>query len=317
MSGQAQTQVMGLSKIPFDRIELEGVGNPREDCDHVEELRASIARDGLKVPLRVWHQRLGGGQAVKVGGEKTFVRYLLVSGFRRHAAIAAQRKRDKHFMDEVPVVLIHGTEAEIRLDQLVETIMHEDWNPMEVADAVIALTAESKLLDGRAPVPALCPMAKVAESTGLTPTWLAQLVKVREKCCAAVVNAVRAGRVPVTEAAKWAGFDAAKQAERLREYLKTKAERGTRAANREARERDADDSPERVVKPTPKEIAETRSAMSILSSEPEWKRAMDALDWVAGRNRSFKGSVAKAVDAVRKRGGRDEGKGSDDKGTSL
>lgn len=49
--------------------------------------------------------------------------------------------------------------------------------------------------------------------------------------------------------------------------------------------------------------------MGILSSEPQWKGGMDALDWTLGRNKKFRASVAKAVDAVRAKGGRDEGKG--------
>lgn len=307
----------GLTKIEFDRIEIntDGVTNPRQS-PRDGTLRASIVAEGLKNPLRVWHRKLGGGREVVVAGKKRNDRYILVSGFGRYDAIKEERQTDKHFYDEVPCVTLHGTLSEILLGQLVEQVQHEDWNEMDVADSVIALTQPGEVKPnvvgepgaGKAE-PAAYSVGAVAEHSGVTESWLGQIVKVRQKCSPAVVAAIRSGRVPVSEVIrqKWFSLDPAKQDALLKQYLATKKEKGARAANRESRE--TTETPDRPLLPTKKEIAEVRSAMGILSSEPQWKGGMDALDWTLGRNKKFRASVAKAVDAVRAKGGRDEGKG--------
>lgn len=287
----------GLIKVPLPQLDTKTLGNPRKERQDLDGLRASIEREGLKNPPRVWVRRIQrGGTRVR--------EYLVASGFGRIEAIATSEKLRKEFKDGVPCLAVTGTEAEIRLGQLVEQVQHEDWNPIDVADAAINLTKEPA--DADAPKP--MPLSTVAEAAGKTEKWLTVLINVRQKCTPPVLAAVRSGRLPVSEAAKWIRFDAAKQNAMLKEYLATKAAKGTRAANKEARERAASESPDRVVKPKPKEIAEVRSAMGILSSAPEWKLAMDALDWVAGRNKAFPSSVAKAVDGTRKQGGRSNGK---------
>jgi len=293
-----------LSLVPFDMIEVgaEGITNPRQSTRDLASLTQSIRTQGLKNPLRVWHKRLGGNSALTVEAKKMYARYILVSGFGRHAAITDIRKTLKTFLVKVPCVLLHGTLEEIRLGQLVEQVQHADWNPMDAADAVISLTTPTVELGAATRTEAPYDMAGVALATGKTPVWLGQIVKVRQKAAPPVVDAIRDKGLPVTEALKWITFDPAKQVELLKQYLSTKGTKGTRAANREARE--ATETPERPVKPTAKELNGTRGAIGILSTDPYWKGAMDALDWALGRNKKFRPAIAKAVDAIRQKGGR-------------
>ncbi len=102
--------------------------NPRR----LAELADSIAVHGVLQPLVVRQDGLG------VDGD---MRYTIIAGARRHAAIAlavtrAETEDARRALARVPVVLSQSAEAERRVLQLIENLQREDLRPVEEARAL-------------------------------------------------------------------------------------------------------------------------------------------------------------------------------------
>jgi ParB/RepB/Spo0J family partition protein len=116
----ARARMVPVDRYPYDEIPLGWIvpspHNPRQivEDEALRELAASIRERSVLQPLRV--RKLGEAQFELVAGER-----------RWHAARMAG-------ITSVPVVLSTAqTEAEVRLEQLVENLQRADLSPLEVA----------------------------------------------------------------------------------------------------------------------------------------------------------------------------------------
>ena len=118
----AENEASELRYIAVDRISPNRQ-QPRQDFDEasLEQLAASIARDGLMQPIVVRVSRAKGD-----GGEQA---YELVAGERRWRA--AQRAG----LDTIPALVRKLTEQQSAEWALVENLQREDLNPIERAEA--------------------------------------------------------------------------------------------------------------------------------------------------------------------------------------
>lgn len=280
--------------MEFARIEADVLKNPRSDLGDLTELKDSINREGLHVPLLVWHKRLSGDSDFKVGGERVFHRYILMGGWRRHAAISDLRTKDPGRWDKVAVTLFHGTETEVRVAMLTDNVLHEGLNPVDLANGCAALMADCKDDKGKP-----LTLDAVAKQVGLSRNWLGQLLKVREKACPAVLRSLAKGEITLSSAMDIIRVDEQeRQGELLEKYRTTRITKGKKAAKRETKK--ATGKPVRV---TEKDIRTLRDGITCLADLDYWKGVWDALRFVLGENKTLKTSALRAVDERRKTGG--------------
>jgi ParB/RepB/Spo0J family partition protein len=272
--------------LPFARIELGE--NFRQDLGDVAALAKDIGEKGLLQPLVVLHKRLGGGREVDLPGVgKVSVRYILIAGFRRYAALQKLMDTDPtaaaRFKD-VPVTLFHGSDQEARFAQLRENVIRKDMNAVELAMGLKEMLARG------------CSRKSIADGLKKSLAWVSHHLTVLEKCSDAVLAALRTGRVPLEIALTFSNLSHEKQDAALAKYLKTREEDGKGAARTGAKE-DAD----KPACPSKTLIDQTRAMATTLAKEGKRKEDIalesyyngvtDALDYVLGKNKKVRATV--------------------------
>jgi ParB/RepB/Spo0J family partition protein len=117
--------------VPWNRLEIEAGHNPRTDFNNIEELTASVAEQGVVVPLTVRPH------AKKPGF------YIVTAGERRWRAVLRLIQKGTFREDHpVPVHLRDDIGATALLAALVENIQRESLAPLEEAKAFEKLRGE-------------------------------------------------------------------------------------------------------------------------------------------------------------------------------
>lgn len=174
---------------PADLKVKEGF-NPRFDLGDLEALAASIAENGVKIPLRVRRNDEGDLE--------------VVDGHRRLAAIFSIKGTGKPV--DVPVMLI---QPETELDALAETLISNDGKPLLPMEEAAAL---KRLKDGGLTV------KDIMKKIGRSDTFIFDRLRLLE-AEPEVQAAVAEGKIPVTMAA-----EIAKQKKERQAGLAKKAE---------------------------------------------------------------------------------------------
>lgn len=111
--------------LALTQINADPSGNARSDLGNISDLAASIKKEGIVQPLVISDQPLEDG------------RYELVAGYRRYSAAKLAG------LTEVPVVGQKVDSLRRRRVQLIENLHREDMNPLDKANAIRKLMAES------------------------------------------------------------------------------------------------------------------------------------------------------------------------------
>jgi len=124
-----------MVSIPFESVLVPEDFNCRKDLGDLSVLIHDYKAGAPLPPLVV--NRTGRGASIK---------YNLVSGFRRYAAISEIRKKRPTFQSMVIVsYLDNASDDELHLVNLQENLNREDLTEAEIADAVVALMKQFKM----------------------------------------------------------------------------------------------------------------------------------------------------------------------------
>jgi len=212
-----------ISRVEFDRIELDVIPNARRELKNIKELAADIKERGLLVPLLVWHRRLKREPHELPDGRTVWDRYCLLGGHRRHAAISSIRDEDPEAFDVVPVVLLRGNEDDARFASIADNLSREDLTVVDLAHAVHALKLRGHT------------QATIAKRLSKSQAYISRLLKMRENLAPSVLEAVGAGEMPVDTALALADLDERAQLRALERFRKKVAAGDKRGASRDAK----------------------------------------------------------------------------------
>lgn len=261
-----------VSRVEFDRIELGVIPNARRELRGVKELAADIKERGLLVPMLVWHKRMKREPFELPDGRTTWDRYVLLGGHRRHAAISLVREDDPDAFAIVPVVLFRGSEDDALFAGLADNLSREDLTIVDLAHAVYALKLRGHT------------QATIAKRLSKSQAYVSRLLRARECCIAAVLDAVASGEMPFDTALALADLDERAQVKALERFRKRLAEGDKRGASADAK---ADAGrPKRVpvtsLRAHREFLAERRKATRSEASAATLTFADQLLAWVMG-----------------------------------
>lgn len=175
-----------LSHVPFERIEVGTISNPRSTFERIEELAEDIERRGLQDPLLVLAKKTPGGKVVlDEKGERIYVRFLLVDGERRWRAMRLIRERDPKAFEEVPVASFVGNEDDAAFHQLAVEWQKESLPDYDRLQAFATLSRKEYS------------NAQIGERLGLTANRVGQILAVL-KCEREVLDALKARKVSLS-----------------------------------------------------------------------------------------------------------------------
>lgn len=209
-----------IQHVPFHRIELS-LQNMRETLEGIDELAAAIDEQGLLENLVVWekpevHTLADGSEAKE--------RYILVAGFRRHAAITKIRAKQPDAFRFVTCKIKRGNESDMIFAQLQENVQRKDFTPAELSKAMI-------LLENRG-----FNRTSIARKIGKPPSYISTVMKWHESSSEALRTAVSEGAVSFTMALEIAKLPEADQAAEV-ERAKAEKPAGRKKAKSGAAER--------------------------------------------------------------------------------
>lgn len=244
---------------PFESIGVVEAFNARKKYDGIGELAASIRERGLLTPLEVRKNPDGPG-------------YLLVSGFRRHKAIASLRAetprgKAKPF-PKVAVQLFAGDEQEAYLRNLAENGGRRDLRVWELGLRCIELK-ERFGLDA----------VDIAKTMGCSKGYAYQSIKITTMAPAILTHCQRTD-VPVNLLVLWSSKPHATQLKEFHSWRQKNEGKGPRGSKTNSRE------------PQPLRLARERAVQAPIllraireSSKPkQWREgALAAIKWMAGR----------------------------------
>lgn len=163
----AASQQPQLKFIPLELIDVEEGFNVRKEFDPAElkGLTATVKAFGVSQPVRVRPKEAG--------------RYSLVAGERRYRAA-----KDAE-LEQVPAVVGELTDAEAKMQNLIENVQRSQLNPIEKAQGIKATAEEWGLTTA----------AAIAERTGLERDDVALHLRLL-KLPARVQGAIAGGDVP-------------------------------------------------------------------------------------------------------------------------
>jgi len=185
-------------RLRLDQIEPSPL-NPRKsfDPDGIAELAASIAAQGLLQNL-----------VVRPGSEPG--RYSLIAGERRLRALRllAERGEWEAGAATIPVRVIEADDADHLALALLENLQRQDVNPMEEAEALAQLVA----LDPTRYAP-----SQIAKAIGCSVRHIQQRLALVERLAPEAQQAMREGRISVTQARTLTMAPAVRQRELVEE----------------------------------------------------------------------------------------------------
>lgn len=220
--------VKDVQHIPFQRIELS-LDNMRDSLEGIEELAKAIDEQGLLENLVVWEKPEPGGILLANGGT-VYERYILVAGFRRHAALSLIRQRQPEAHQFVTCRIKRGNETDMIFAQLQENVQRSDFTPAELSKAMVLL--ENRGLN----------RSTIAKRLGKHPSYVTTVLKWREAASDALRDAVSAGDVSFAAALEIAKLPEAEQApevDRLKQEVVSagKGKKTPQGAAKRSRER--------------------------------------------------------------------------------
>ena len=180
--------------VPFSKIVIdeEVVSNPRSNAaEGIKDLAKNIATQGLLTP--VW---------VTPGDEDTFV---LISGFRRYAAISAL-KADKVKFDykNIPVqVFTEGSRGEYQAINLIENLQREDLLPYQKCNGIKQLSDLGMKQQA------------IATALGLTQAYISMQLKIAKGLAPSAWNEFASGNLTVSDAVQMAALPKEEQEQRI------------------------------------------------------------------------------------------------------
>lgn len=189
-----------LSSIPVDSVR---VLNPRDRNQRVfETIVESIKKVGLKKPILVTPRTDAEGQAY----------YQLVCGEGR---LCAFRKLG---IERIPALLIQADNDEAYIKSLLENVARRQYRPLEILSGIRQLSEK-----GYSP-------SDISRKTGLTPTYVAGILRLLSSGEERLLVAVERGAVPLNTALDIvsAGNDDAALQAAMQEAYETGALRGNR-----------------------------------------------------------------------------------------
>lgn len=115
-------------RIPFEHLLFEKEFNARQDYEEIDELAASIEKDGLLQPM---------GVTAKTRKDDSIQNYFIIYGFRRYLALCKIREKlgDNAF-SEIDVVVVEGPVQDLKTKNLIENLDRKSLKPHEIVNAV-------------------------------------------------------------------------------------------------------------------------------------------------------------------------------------
>lgn len=275
-------------KMDFSDITVRPEDNARHVYRGIEELAADIEKAGLLQPLVVYERK-----------QKNTRAYILRAGFRRHRAIELIRKRVRGFMAEVPVIVRHGNEMDALGDNLRENIQRESLTPGEIAQGIARMATGLKV-------------PEIAESLGLSKTYVGNLLKAWQAFDQSARVAFMEGSIPVDVAFQLATEPPTRVSEVLSKARTKAASGGTSrkgsgngrtAPNGHAKAKDVPDA--KAVRKAVREETRTRPTVrqidafvkehcteEAIAKEDFWRGVLAGLEWAIGRRGSAPNATA-------------------------
>lgn len=241
----------------FGSLRLDRIPNYREVGD-VTDLIESIKKNGLLYPL-----------LVKTRKENDKEVYDIVDGERRFRAISAIREEEPRSFDYVPVRYYRGNEDDALFVRFETAERSKRHSPADVADFVVIMRNRNHKI------------SDISSRIRRSEAWIYDALRIREKCCKKVLDALAEGLISFAAAKELSALDEKEQPAKLSEYIKIRKEKGTKAAKRHVNRRKA---------PTLSEVKALYSdARMLCTPEAEAKGAnskeyfmgvADAIEWM-------------------------------------
>jgi len=170
-----------LGELGFDDIIVNAFGlrNPRHQLEDIDQLVDSIRHNGLQVPLTVWEAD---------DPETGELRYVLVAGYRRHAAIKILREEDPTAFETLRVVVQTGSLNDAMAKNLEENIQNSPLNPADECLGVARLYER------------VGDQTEVGKKLGKSQSWVSGRVKLHRNLATRVFGAFRTGQINLTQA---------------------------------------------------------------------------------------------------------------------
>jgi len=181
-----------VSKITFDDIVLDNsIPNSRiaPEQQGIESLANSIKAIGLLQPLLVLTTKFSKGKT-KEDGTVQWREYKLIAGFRRYAAIAKLRNKDKTFMDEVEVKQFDCSPDDALIINLAENVQRVDLTEAEMAAAIERLQAAGNKL------------SDIATRLGFSVNWCQRMLSFQRNASEELREAVHTKAITFSEGVK-------------------------------------------------------------------------------------------------------------------
>ena len=205
--------------VNFEAIDVDPAKNVRFTYDGIDALAESIKRDGLLQPLVVYERRLHAER-----------RYTLVAGYRRHKAITRLRLGDSGAFAEVPAIVKQGNAADAVCDNLSENIERRSLTPGEIAKGLAALDAMG------------IQQAEIARRTGLSTSYVSNLLRCRKNLAPAALEAFEGGLLAVDVAMALTELEPDEQTRRIEQVQATASSNGHHEPERASVRRAARDA---------------------------------------------------------------------------
>lgn len=188
--GAAPTGFLPLELL----VDHPSLHNRPIDEEWVQELKTSIAKNGLDTPLFVWN---GGTECPKMTvNDKDFPASFVTAGFHRRAALRKLRKENPDrfaelFPKGVPVIVRGGSMQETICLQLRENVDRLNPTAAEILPQMLRLRDEFKMKN-----------KEIAQRIGRSDSYVSQVFAVEEELGTEGVEEVVSGGVSAKEAVK-------------------------------------------------------------------------------------------------------------------
>jgi len=174
-------QQLSIETVPFEDILLNahGLKNGRTSLGDITSLKDSIEQNGLMDPPVVW----------RVPGDED-EEFVLIAGYRRHAAITALREETPSAFDMLQVSVFEGDLDEALAKNLEENVQRQNLNPADEAEAVYNLYDR------------IGNQTEVGEMLGMSQGWVSQRVSMYTGLIPRALTMLRENTLKVTDAMK-------------------------------------------------------------------------------------------------------------------
>ncbi len=183
------------STVPLNLlVSHDDVPNRPLKPDHVAELKESIRKNGLDVPLIVWDGGEPGTEMEVPGIKGTHPASFLVAGGHRRKALQELSKEDagwfkKNFPNGIPVVFRSGDIKEVLAAQLRENVNRDNPDAAEILPQVKRLQTEFKMKP-----------SEIAKAIGKSKSWISGVMDIENQLGKSALKAVAKGKAGLSDA---------------------------------------------------------------------------------------------------------------------